>query len=152
MKTIMLAIAASVAVFTPALAAMTDEECNAAWVAADVNTDGSLDSNESGRYLAALRVAGQTTANDTVFTQPVFVEHCNAGYFDTVSAEAGAPFEGANSFIEGQAQDRILAAGFTNVSALTKDDKGIWRGTADAQGKTVNVAVDYKGNVVTTEL
>ena len=135
----------------PSSAAMTDEECNAAWMAADANKDGSLDANESGRYLAGLRVAGQTVANDAVLTQPVFVENCTAGYFDTASAEAGAPFEGANSFTEGQAQDRILAAGFANVSALTKDDKGIWRGTAEAEGKTVNIAVDYKGNVVTTE-
>ena len=29
---------------------------------------------------------------------------------------------------------------------------GIWRGTAEAQGKKVNVAVDYKGNVVTTNM
>ena len=152
MKRIVLAIAVSAAMLAPASAAMTDEECNAAWMAADANKDGSLDANESGRYLAALRVAGQTIASDAVLTQPIFVENCKAGYYDTVSAEAGAPFEGANSFTEGQAQDRILAAGFTNVSALTKDDKGIWRGTADAQGKSVNVAVDYKGNVVTTEM
>ena len=34
------------------------------------------------------------------------------------------------------------------VSALTKDDQGIWRGTATKDGKHVKVAVDYKGNVV----
>ena len=107
---------------------------------------------ESARYLAALRVAEKPLADDAELTQPIFVENCRAGYFDTVSAEAGAPFEGANSFTEGQAQDRVLAAGFANVSALTKDEKGIWRGTAEAEGKTVNVAVDFKGNVVTTNM
>ncbi len=56
--------------------------------------------------------------------------------------------EGANSFTEGQAQDRALAAGFSDVSALQKDDKGIWRGSANKEGKSVKVAVDYKGNVV----
>jgi putative membrane protein len=82
-------------------------------------------------------------------TQELFMENCRAGYFQTASIpEPGAPFEGANSFTEGQAQDRILAAGYTNVSALRRDDKGIWRGTAHSQGKEVNVAVDYKGNVV----
>ena len=60
----------------------------------------------------------------------------------------GAPLEGANSFTENQAKDRVVAAGFSNVSALTKDEKGIWRGTAVKDGKTVNIAVDYKGNVV----
>jgi sporulation protein YlmC with PRC-barrel domain len=132
--------------------AMTDDECNAAWVSADANQDGTLDANESARYLAALRVANKT-ATDTTLTHPVFLENCKAGYFvDTAAAEPGAPFEGANSFTEGQAQDRVLAAGFSNVSPLTKDDKGIWRGTAEAQGKKVNVAVDYKGNVVTTNM
>jgi len=152
MKRIVLAVAASLATFTPGLAAMTDEECSAAWAAADINKDGSLSPDESGRYLAALRVASKPLATDAVLTEPIFIEHCKAGYFDTVSAEAGAPFEGANSFTEGQAQDRILAAGFANVSSLTKDDKGIWRGTAESQGKTVNVAVDYKGNVVITNM
>ena len=80
--------------------------------------------------------------------QSLFLENCKAGYFSTAAVEAGAPFEGANSFTEGQAQDRILAAGFSNVSSLAKDDKGVWRGTAQANGKSVNVAVDYKGNVV----
>ena len=132
--------------------AMTDDDCNAAWVSADTNQDGTLDANESARYLAALRVANRP-ATDATLSQPVFLENCKAGYFvDTAAAEPGAPFEGANSFTEGQAQDRILAAGYSNVSPLTKDDKGIWRGTAEAQGKKVNVAVDYKGNVVTTNM
>ena len=152
MKRIAFAIAASVAMLTPASGAMTDEECTAAWVAADANKDGSLDSTEAARYFAALRVVEKPLADDAVLTQPIFAENCKAGYFDTVAAEAGAPFEGANSFTEGQAQDRIVAAGFTSVSALTKDDKGIWRGTAEAAGKTVNVAVDYKGNVVATNM
>jgi hypothetical protein len=128
------------------------DDCSAAWVSADVNKDGTLDAEESARYLAALRVADTPLADDATLTHSIFVENCRAGYFDTVSAEVGAPFEGANSFTEGQAQDRILAAGFTNVSGLTKDDKGIWRGTAEADGKQVNVAVDYKGNVVTTNM
>jgi putative membrane protein len=62
--------------------------------------------------------------------------------------EAGAPFEGANSFTEAQAQERAANAGFSEVSALTKDDKGIWRGTANSNTGKVSIAVDYKGNVV----
>jgi hypothetical protein len=34
------------------------------------------------------------------------------------------------------------------VSALQKDDKGIWRGTAKRGASQVNIAVDFKGNVV----
>ena len=61
----------------------------------------------------------------------------------------GAPVAGANSFTEGQAKSRIEARGFTNVGALTKDDKGIWRGTAMKEGKSVQVSLDFQGNVVT---
>jgi hypothetical protein len=152
MKKTLSAIAACAAMITPAFAAMTDDDCNAAWIGADTNKDGTLDANESSRYLAALRVAEKPLAGDASLSQPIFLENCKAGYFDTVAAEAGAPFEGANSFTEGQAQDRILAAGFANVSELTQDDKGIWRGTAQLQGQKVNVAVDYKGNVVNTNM
>jgi hypothetical protein len=40
-------------------------------------------------------------------------------------ADREKPNEGANSFTDGQAQDRVLAAGFAKVSALTKDEPGI---------------------------
>ncbi len=58
------------------------------------------------------------------------------------------PLAGANSFTEAQARERITAAGFSTVGALRKDDSGIWRSTAQKGGKTVNVAVDFKGNIV----
>lgn len=63
-------------------------------------------------------------------------------------SKASAPVPGANSFTEAQAKSRIQDAGFSNVSALTKDDQGIWRGTADKDGKQVPVALDFQGNVV----
>jgi hypothetical protein len=34
------------------------------------------------------------------------------------------------------------------VSDLKKDDSGVWRGKADQNGKSVNVSVDFQGNVV----
>jgi hypothetical protein len=60
----------------------------------------------------------------------------------------GAPVAGANSFTEGQAKSRIEDKGFKNVSSLTKDANGVWRGKADQNGKAVNVSVDFQGNVV----
>lgn len=59
-----------------------------------------------------------------------------------------APVAGANSFTEEQAKARIEAQGYTNVSNLTKDAESIWRGSATKDGKSVRVAVDFKGNVV----
>jgi hypothetical protein len=60
------------------------------------------------------------------------------------------PLAGANSFTEAQARERMAAAGFSTIGALRKDDSGIWRSTAQKGGKTVNVAVDFKGNIVQT--
>jgi len=59
-----------------------------------------------------------------------------------------APVPGANSFTEGQAKSAIEKAGYADVSALKKDDKGIWRGTASKDGKATPVALDYQGNIV----
>jgi putative membrane protein len=59
-----------------------------------------------------------------------------------------APVAGANSFTEGQAKSKIEAAGYTNVSALKKDDSGIWMGTAMKGGSKTNVKLDFQGNVV----
>ena len=60
----------------------------------------------------------------------------------------GAPAAGANSFSEAQAKSRIEGAGYSNVSGLVKDKDGIWRGKASKGSATVNVALDYQGNVV----
>jgi hypothetical protein len=60
----------------------------------------------------------------------------------------GAPVAGANSFTERQAKSRIESKGYTNLSGLKKDDKGVWRGTAMSGGKSVNVSLDFEGNVV----
>jgi hypothetical protein len=60
----------------------------------------------------------------------------------------GAPAAGANSFTESQARSRIEAAGYANVSGLTKDKDGIWRGKASKGGSMINVGLDYQGNVV----
>lgn len=131
---------------TPA-AAMTDAECAAQWTSADVDKDGIVTEAEASRFHAALRVANKSVV-DGKLTQAVFLEHCKAGLFTRAKLDAGAPLKGANSFTETQAKDRILAAGYSNVSGLTKDADGIWRGTASEGAKAVKVAVDFKGNVV----
>jgi hypothetical protein len=59
-----------------------------------------------------------------------------------------APVEGANSFTEAQAKERIEAAGYTQIKDLKKDDKGLWLAAGMKDGKPVTVALDYQGNVV----
>ena len=60
---------------------------------------------------------------------------------------APRPVAGANSFTEGEAKSRIEARGYANVTELKKDDQGIWRGKAQQNGRSVDVALDYQGNV-----
>lgn len=57
------------------------------------------------------------------------------------------PVKGANSYTQSEAKSRIESQGFTNVSALQKDQDGVWRGTAVKDGRPVQVSVDYQGNV-----
>ena len=68
---------------------------------------------------------------------------------NTTNTTEAAPLEGANSFTENQARERVVEAGYTKVGALQKDDKGIWRAKAIKDGASVAVAVDFKGNVTT---
>jgi hypothetical protein len=140
--------ACSIAVIaaTPAFA-MTDAECDAAWTKADGNSDGIVTEIEGGRYFAALRVVNKP-ALDGRMTKANFGEHCKAGHFNASKIEVGAPLSGSNSYTEAQARDRAMAAGYTAISALTKDANGIWRGTGTDGGTTLKIAVDFKGNVV----
>jgi hypothetical protein len=62
-------------------------------------------------------------------------------------ADANAPLPGANSFTEGQAKSRLEANGYSKVTALAKDDQGVWKGKATHSGASVNVSVDYRGNI-----
>ncbi|BBK30598.1 hypothetical protein EDC65_1964 [Stella humosa] len=60
----------------------------------------------------------------------------------------GAPAAGANSFTEAQAKSRLEANGYSGVGTLAKDKDGVWRGNATRNGQSVEVAVDYQGNIV----
>jgi hypothetical protein len=54
---------------------------------------------------------------------------------------------GRNSFTESQAKGRIAKAGYSDITPLVKNPNGVWQGKATKDGATVNVALDYKGNV-----
>ena len=64
------------------------------------------------------------------------------------SKSAAAPVAGKNSFTEAQARSRIEAHGYADVTGLKKDDNSIWRGKATKGGTSVDVALDYQGNIV----
>jgi hypothetical protein len=139
----------------PAWAA-TDAECRDMWQKADANRDGALTDNESVRYVAFMRLGNRTVAGDGRITQAEFMDACKADIYKADkykpgAAEKSAPLKGANSFTEGQAKDRAVAyGGVDSVADMKKDDDGVWRGTGTQAGKAVQIAVDYKGNVVTS--
>lgn len=66
----------------------------------------------------------------------------------TEGNNANAPVAGANSFTMSQAKTRIEAKGFSKVSALKKDESGVWRGKAEKDGQPKDVSVDFQGNVI----
>jgi hypothetical protein len=140
---------AAMSLAVPSLAA-SDAECQDLWKRADANADGLLSDNESIRYIALMRVGNRTMATEGRITQSEFMDACKADVYSARKPDEGAPLKGANSFTEGQAKDRAIGYGVESVADLKKDDDGIWRGTGTQNGKTVQIAVDYKGNVVTT--
>jgi hypothetical protein len=150
MKRLLGAIAAAACIAGGASAAFaaTDAECAAEWTKADVDNDGVLSGVEASRYLAFLRIRAQVLPDDGRITQAKFMAACKGGLFKAATSDPDAPLKGSTSFSEAQAKDHIAAAGYTDVSALTKDDSGIWRGSAKKGDQSVKVAVDYKGNVV----
>jgi hypothetical protein len=46
------------------------------------------------------------------------------------------------------AEKKLKSLGYGKVNDLALDEKGIWRGTAVLSGKTVTVAIDPQGDVI----
>jgi hypothetical protein len=91
----------------------------------------------AGLLLAASGALAQSQTPSTSQTTPAVNTEQNPG----------APVAGKNSFTEDQAKSRIEEAGYTDVTGLKLDDQGVWRATASKDGKTVNVSLDFQGNV-----
>ncbi|MEH0074773.1 hypothetical protein V6L76_07825 [Pannonibacter sp. Pt2] len=124
-------------------------DCEAQFDAFDLDGDGSLSQSEAARDAARTMIDG-IVIGEQGLTRDQFLEVCDSHTWSQSTPESGAPFEGSNSFTEEQARERAAASNVSNVSPLTLDDQGIWRGTGTVDGQPVSVAVDYRGNVVTT--
>lgn len=96
-----------------------------------------------GVWLVVVQTTGPKTATVSNLPGPIASTPATA-----VASNEVPPLKGANSFTEAQAKTRIEAAGYTEVSGLLKDQDGIWRATAKKGGTSVQVALDFKGNVV----
>jgi hypothetical protein len=97
--------------------------------------------------LIALSAQAQTTTTPTA-PAPSATTPVPAATPAAKLPDAGAPLPGSNSFTEAQATARIVELGYTDVKGLGKDSAGVWRGTAMKNGKSQNVALDFKGNIV----
>lgn len=132
-----------------AMGAMSQPDCEDAFQTLDADGDGFLSETEAPRDLARARV-DSIGPGPQGLTRDEFLQVCTSSVWNETTPEAGAPLEGANSFTEEQARDRALAWNVTGVSSLTLDDQGIWRGDGFVGENAVTVAIDYRGNVVTT--
>ena len=131
--------------------AASPDACGAQWKSADGNNDGVLMGPEADRYLAFYRVRAQAAPADGRISRDDFMKACENDVFMAKAPDSVTPVEGANSFTEGQAKDRAMAAGFIAVSSLVKDGEGIWRGSAMKDGKAAKIAIDFKGNVTVSD-
>lgn len=97
-------------------------------------------------YAAAITAAMTTAA----IGQPSAPAKSTSAIKTAHTVNDGKAEAGRNSFTEAQAREHIAKSGYANVSALAKGRDGIWRGTAQKNGGTVKVALDFKGNVSTS--
>lgn len=57
------------------------------------------------------------------------------------------PDAGQNSFTEQQANERFSKAGYTDISNLKLNEKGVWEASAKQGSETVMLSLDAEGNV-----
>ena len=95
--------------------------------------------------IAGITLAGTALAQDPPSGGPDAKGNAPIKHVHTVND--GTAKKGANSFTQNEARKHILNSGYTDVSGLTKGKDGVWRGTAMKGGASLNVALDFKGNV-----
>jgi hypothetical protein len=99
------------------------------------------------RTFLLIAVAALLVASPAAAQQPAKSGPNNSAVNSPGQNNSNAPVAGRNSFTEGQAKSKIEDAGYTNVTALKKDDNGVWRGKAKRGGAASDVSVDFQGNV-----
>jgi putative membrane protein len=77
----------------------------------------------------------------------VFGQVAPSGPPPNAPPDRSTPKAGANSFTEAQAKSRLERMGYSEISELRLDDRGIWRGRAMYGTQQVQVSVDYRGAI-----
>ena len=100
------------------------------------------------RILTAIVISATTSvAMAQTTSTPTANDPTNNAVSPSSANNTSKPAAGANSFTEDQARSRIEAKGYTKVSGLSLDAKGVWRGTGMKGDTRQDVALDYQGNV-----
>ena len=150
------AFVAFVLLTTPSFAA-TDQECRSLWKTADVDANGALTrAEDKGGYIASVEKSGGKLLQADTLSRDEFLSYCRAGFATatTQSPENTKDFgkgdltPGTHPLSKDDALKKFEASGFKDVRDVNLDEKGIWRGTAFADGKNKPVAVDPQGDVV----
>ena len=66
------------------------------------------------------------------------------------AASADAKANAAALLTEDQAKAKIESEGFTQISGLKKDAKGMWTASAMKEGKSVQLSLDTQGHIALT--
>ena len=101
----------------------------------------------SGILIAATASLLATEAFAQSGTMPAQDSPSNPAMHTDGNNTSSMPVAGANSFTMGEAKSRIEGKGYSHVSHLKKDASGVWRGKAMKDGSTVDVSLDFQGNV-----
>ena len=95
--------------------------------------------------LAGLLSSGAALAQDATTNASPNPPAVSSGHAD--SKTSAAPVAGKNSFTKKQVAKRLRDHGYSHVKGLSQDDQGIWHGMAMKSGASVNVTLDYQGNI-----
>lgn len=165
------AVALSSAASTAAFAAETESACIRAWINADNNRNGVIDSGEDGEATLLKSLPASTTEQTFAgMTRDEFLSRCTLKEVKETTPHnspgtgqsAAKPNEfpkdlgkgdltrGTNPISEQDARKRIESLGYKEVQDLKLGPDGIWRGTAlgAATGNRQTVALDPQGDVV----
>ena len=97
--------------------------------------------------LMALAISAALLAASTAIADPAQSGPQNPAIKTDSGNNSDAPVKGANSYTESEAKSRIEAMGYSHVSGLKKDGNGVWRAKATKDGQSMQVSLDYQGNV-----
>lgn len=108
-------------------------------------TETAADATDAAGNTASMAADGAIAATDAggVVSPP----EANGAINTDGNAMSSDVAAASNSFTEGQAKGHIENAGYTEVMNLAKTPDGMWTAKAKKDGKTMDVAVDFKGAV-----